>query len=64
MEKNATVFVCGDAKNMAKDVNEAFVSVIQSYKGLDSIVIYFFSCFVLLIMNYNKIIVFGKSDPC
>ncbi|XP_063422616.1 methionine synthase reductase-like [Mytilus trossulus] len=33
MEKNATVFVCGDAKNMAKDVNEAFVSVIQSYKG-------------------------------
>lgn len=63
MEKNATVFVCGDAKNMAKDVNEAFVSVIQSYKGLDSIVIYFFSCFVLLIMN-NKIIVFGKSDPC
>lgn len=32
MEKNATVFVCGDAKNMAKDVNEAFISVIQSYK--------------------------------
>ena len=28
------VFVCGDAKNMAKDVNDAFVSIVQSYKGL------------------------------
>lgn len=33
MEKEAVVFVCGDAKNMAKDVNDAFVSIVQSYKG-------------------------------
>ena len=29
----ATVFVCGDAKHMAKDVNDAIVSVIQKHRG-------------------------------
>ena len=30
----AYVFVCGDAKNMAKDVNQAFMSILQDHKGM------------------------------
>ncbi|KAJ8306916.1 hypothetical protein KUTeg_015000 [Tegillarca granosa] len=29
LESDAMVYVCGDAKNMAKDVNEAFLQIIQ-----------------------------------
>ncbi|KAJ8311185.1 hypothetical protein KUTeg_011262 [Tegillarca granosa] len=29
LESDAIVYVCGDAKNMAKDVNEAFLQIIQ-----------------------------------
>lgn len=32
-EKAAVVFVCGDAKNMAKTVNDTFVDLYQSCKG-------------------------------
>ena len=30
----AVIYVCGDAKNMAKDVNQAFVDVISTVKGM------------------------------
>ncbi|KAL3837612.1 hypothetical protein ACJMK2_022958 [Sinanodonta woodiana] len=33
-EKNAQVFVCGDAKNMAKDVNQAFADCYVEVQGL------------------------------
>ena len=32
-EKKAIVYVCGDAKNMAKDVNEAFIDIVSKEKG-------------------------------
>lgn len=32
-EKGAIVYVCGDARNMAKDVNAAFETVLQEQKG-------------------------------
>ncbi|XP_052212752.1 methionine synthase reductase-like [Dreissena polymorpha] len=33
-DKGACVYVCGDARNMAKDVNEAFVDIFAEHKGL------------------------------
>ena len=33
LEKGSEVFVCGDANNMAKDVKQAFVKMIQSERG-------------------------------
>ncbi|KAK3579904.1 hypothetical protein CHS0354_031423 [Potamilus streckersoni] len=33
-EKNAQVYVCGDARNMAKDVNQAFVDCYVKVQGL------------------------------
>jgi methionine synthase reductase len=33
-EKNSTIYVCGDAKNMGKDVFDAIVSVIQNERGI------------------------------
>ena len=36
-EKNAEVYICGDALNMAKDVNEALISVIEESQGLSNI---------------------------
>ena len=32
-EHHAVVYVCGDARNMAKDVNQAFVDIFSSVKG-------------------------------
>ena len=32
-EKAASIYVCGDATNMAKDVNAAFVNILQVHKG-------------------------------
>lgn len=34
VEKGAVVYVCGDAKNMAKDVMQAFVEAFRSVRGL------------------------------
>ncbi|XP_033729185.1 methionine synthase reductase-like [Pecten maximus] len=36
IDKGAKIFVCGDAKNMAKDVNEAVIKSLQEVKGLDT----------------------------
>ena len=33
-DNGAVIYVCGDAKNMAKDVNQAFVDVFSTVKGL------------------------------
>ncbi|XP_021344243.1 methionine synthase reductase-like [Mizuhopecten yessoensis] len=33
IDKGAKIFVCGDAKHMAKDVNEAVIKSIQEVKG-------------------------------
>jgi sulfite reductase alpha subunit-like flavoprotein len=33
-ERNATVYVCGDAKNMAKDVNVCMVECLHKHLGL------------------------------
>lgn len=33
-EEGAIVYVCGDAKNMAKDVNQAFVDIFAQVKGI------------------------------
>ena len=32
-DNGAVIYVCGDAKNMAKDVNQAFVDVFATVKG-------------------------------
>jgi hypothetical protein len=37
-EKNSTIFVCGDAKNMGKDVLDAVVSVIQNERGINVLI--------------------------
>lgn len=34
-EKNSTIYVCGDAKNMGMDVLDAVVSVIQNERGIE-----------------------------
>ncbi|XP_059167664.1 methionine synthase reductase-like isoform X2 [Physella acuta] len=36
VESNALVYVCGDAKNMAKNVNDAFEEILQKEKGMSS----------------------------
>ena len=33
-EESAIVYVCGDAKGMARDVTQAFVSIIAEKKGV------------------------------
>lgn len=33
-EEGALVYVCGDAKNMAKDVNRAFIDAFSQVKGM------------------------------
>lgn len=35
LKEGAYIFVCGDAKNMAKDVEQALIEIIQEYQGLD-----------------------------
>lgn len=35
-EDNAVIYVCGDADNMAKDVNQAFIDVFSEHKGKTS----------------------------
>lgn len=35
IEKGAHVYVCGDAKNMAKDVMQAFVTAFREVRALD-----------------------------
>ncbi|KAG1406309.1 hypothetical protein G6F60_003018 [Rhizopus arrhizus] len=37
LEKGAYVYVCGDAKNMARDVNQTFVKFAQQFGGLDEL---------------------------
>ena len=32
-DNGAVIYVCGDAKNMAKDVNQAFIDVFATVKG-------------------------------
>lgn len=32
-QQGAVVYVCGDAKNMARDVNEAFIEIFAKHKG-------------------------------
>lgn len=34
-EKNACVYVCGDANNMAKDVMQAFCYILEMHEGMD-----------------------------
>ncbi|XP_069120438.1 methionine synthase reductase-like [Argopecten irradians] len=36
IDRGAKIFVCGDAKNMAKDVNEAIINSLQKVKGIDA----------------------------
>ncbi|XP_019632144.1 PREDICTED: methionine synthase reductase-like [Branchiostoma belcheri] len=33
LDEGAILYVCGDAKNMAKDVNEVITQIVQKYKG-------------------------------
>eukprot|EP00058_Branchiostoma_floridae_P027416 XP_002612907.1 hypothetical protein BRAFLDRAFT_282133 [Branchiostoma floridae] len=33
LDEGAVLYVCGDAKNMAKDVNEVITQIVQKYKG-------------------------------
>jgi sulfite reductase (NADPH) flavoprotein alpha-component len=35
IEKGAFIYVCGDAKRMASDVNDALIDVLASENGLD-----------------------------
>lgn len=35
IEKGACIYVCGDAKNMAKDVMQAFIAAFQSARQFD-----------------------------
>lgn len=35
IEKGACIYVCGDAKNMAKDVMQALISAFQTARQLD-----------------------------
>ncbi len=35
LEKGAVIYVCGDAKHMAADVDAALVDVIESQAGID-----------------------------
>uniref|UniRef100_A0A2C9KL21 Oxidoreductase FAD/NAD(P)-binding domain-containing protein n=1 Tax=Biomphalaria glabrata TaxID=6526 RepID=A0A2C9KL21_BIOGL len=34
VEQDAIVFICGDASNMAKDVNNCFVEILQQDRGM------------------------------
>ncbi|KAH9509802.1 hypothetical protein Btru_045236 [Bulinus truncatus] len=36
VDHDAVVYVCGDAKNMAKDVNNAFLDILQQTKGMST----------------------------
>nr|DBA23934.1 TPA: hypothetical protein GDO54_011645 [Pyxicephalus adspersus] len=36
-ELNGTIYVCGDAKNMAKDVNDALTDILSAELGLDKL---------------------------
>lgn len=35
IDKGARIYVCGDAKNMAKDVMNAFIATFQTVRQLD-----------------------------
>ena len=32
--KSANIYICGDASNMAKNVNQTFVDILQKHKGM------------------------------
>jgi methionine synthase reductase len=34
-DEGAVVYVCGDAKNMARDVNDTFVELLKKYRGIE-----------------------------
>ena len=50
MNQKAHVYICGDAKNMAKDVNEALIEVIEKFKNISN-------------MEARGIMVKLRSDP-
>ena len=51
-EGGATVFVCGDAKHMAKDVNDAIVGVVQKHRGNT-----YTTCLLAFVIRYPMSIV-------
>ena len=50
-ENNASVFICGDAKNMGRDVNEAIVAAVQKEKGnLTFFILFYFILFMFYLV--------------
>lgn len=37
LQENGYIYVCGDAKNMAKDVNDTLVEIIMKEVGVDKL---------------------------
>ena len=71
---DAVVYVCGDAKNMARDVNQAFIDIFSSVKGtitIETIKIgklhnYHSSLITIIVLNWDSLIVqcSNASERC